>query len=312
MADIIPFPDDYTRLVQAGKQAENSGKLKEAYQVYSQAYKVNPNLSLNLIMARLSFDLEDPDQALFVLEDYLDDYVKAYQLGQDNLEGLALYLRGLAEENRYEDFIALVDGQLVDYSYDQIEADLNLDLKDFMARYQGHLKKLNQDLFSLGQFPPSQQIDIASAYYAFDRDDYFQACQIALPNRYVHPITKTALIQGLLVKDFDQTISYPFLKETYQVDLSQLAGVKEDEFGRQLEDMAEDLFQADPTKVALVKNEGWLDYLILYPLHRKLITDPASWVLSYQGYFDLEASGGEESDQGRLFSQIQRLKLSDS
>lgn len=308
MGDIVNFPDRYQKLQEKYKQAKDQGQKSLAIDLLKEIYQLKPTTNNHYQLAVELYQLEDHQECLEWIESRRPFYLI-------DLEASWLYFDCLLEVEDYEAANNLVDKEFSNHvQLEDLEDKLDRELQKRIDQLEDQKELLKDALFSLSHYEPLEQIELASQMPILDSGPLVRGSQLALINPQVNQVAKTALIDNLIKINYSKSLDLDLFDQTYQIKPSDLELFEKDSTLLKLQEKLMAKLANDPQSLDLLLKEVSYDIMILYPCHRKLITDLNLWLSYYLDYYAIESSGNDEpvleSDKKlyQLFKKVQDYK----
>ncbi|MHC5229613.1 tetratricopeptide repeat protein [Enterococcus sp. LJL99] len=300
MSNRIPFPKNYERFIQLGKEATNSNDLKKAIDYFRKAYEIRPEFSLNLLLANTYLDVGENDQALFLAMDKKEEYLSC-------IEFTEMFIQILIQNQKFIDAHCVINERILLEQTGELKQLILLKKKvrDTERMYQQFemrkIKLLEDELADLANHNYYEQLSIVKKAGKLPQEEFVAIGKKIVLNEQIHNLVRSWVLEEFAKLHIKEPIDFIWRDaERYQV-IPVTVGNSLDcgAYQRILLFLEKELVNNNPILLSDVLEEIKLHFSLLYPLADKVIVNPNLWAVSYLITYDSELTSKYQTEKNK-------------
>ncbi|WP_265459206.1 hypothetical protein [Enterococcus sp. HY326] len=304
---IFNFPNSREDFIRLGKEALEQGEQQKGLKLFHEAYEMEADFSLNLLIVHLMMETGDHQQALRLAQDYLSDYLKERQYFDLFFQLLLLNQQFLKAHEYLAQFEGHQDQTWLDLLHQQLTQ-----LEDYLSQLeQQKLADLRRTLSTINQLTMQQQAGFIETLIATPLNFFLEMAASILTDVQINYFSRLKVLEELIKLKRKESFTFRWFNEKEQQVIPSQLGLVENStelakielfLTQQLEHQQPDLLQA-------LLEEVRLHLTILFPFETETITALGGVQLFAESYL-VEYSEGysEQLEESVEFNRIQELK----
>ena len=313
MSNKIPFPKNYERFIQLGKEATNNNEMKKAIDYFFKAYEINPEFSLNVLLANAYLDIGENEQALFLAMDQKQEYLSC-------LEFTEIFIQILIQNQKFIDAHCVINERILLEQTGELKRLILLKKKvrDMERIYQQSENKkirlLEDELSELGNHNYYEQLSIVKKAGKLPQEEFVTIGKKILLNQEVHNLVRSWILEEFAKLHIKEPIEFIWRDmKKYQVIPVTLGNSLDcGAYQRILLFLEKELVNRDPVLLLDIMGEVKLHFSLLYPLADKVVLNPNLWAIGYLLTYDSDLISEYRTENNKkelLVIQEQQIKI---
>jgi tetratricopeptide (TPR) repeat protein len=287
MTKIINFPGNYQRLMDQGQAAVEAGNLALACEYYEQAYEIEDNFSLNILLSNIYLELGEHVKALELAQSYQEYYF-------NDIEMLGSYIHVLVMNGRFVEALQIIHrrGNLRMAEEEEILADLQSEVKrleiGFRDFQQIKIREANEMLKTLPKRPFAEQMRMMEVINSqLPAEEFIEKTKTLVTPPDVYEFVKASLIETYVQLEIDEEIPFRWLDgKTRWVNPQNLPLFHDDPlYVAAKRELEKELENVDPVMLKMLLEECDVQFSFLYPFAEEFVSNPHDWALAYMDDF---------------------------
>lgn len=300
MSNRIPFPKNYERFIQLGKEATNSNDLKKAIDYFLKAYEIRPEFSLNVLLANTYLDIGENEQALFLAMDKKEAYLSC-------IEFTELFIQILIQNQKFIDAHCVINERILLEQTGELKKLILLKKKvrDTERMYKQFetrkIKLLEDELADLDKHSYDEQLSIVKKAGKLPQEEFVAIGKKILLNKQVHNLVRSWILEEFAKLRIKEPIDFIWRDaERYQVIPVRIGNSLDcGAYQRILLFLEKELVNSDRVLLLDVLEEIKDHFSLLYPLADQVILNPNLWAISYLITYDSELTSRYQTEKNR-------------
>lgn len=278
MGEPIPFPQNFQRFVQLGREASQKQQWTEAIDYLQAAYELKQTFAVNVLLVTALLADEQYQQAATLAQEQASAYLDSQDAGR-------LYLTALCKTH---DFIGirklchLQPGKQAPTFWAQQLTLVEQAEKLYRQQATQQIKELQKALYQLSAVPIYEQLNLAKRAQQLPQTEFVLASRRLLTDLYVHPLLRANFLDELRQLGINTAVEYLWLDETIKTVVpAELKAITEVDSIQALQKQLFTQLAADPVLTQTISGELALHAAYLYPCADQVITQPKVWAAVY-------------------------------
>lgn len=310
MSKIIDFPNKHQRLLKLGQEALSKKQPLKAIEYFSEAYEMEADFSLNMLLANCYLEIGESANALRYAEEYKNEYSQDCQTAVFYLQiliGNRLFLEGyhLLKKIKKNDGFS-------EEAYQELADLLARNEAAYLELQQREIQQLRGEFQNFPERTFIEQAALLKKARKLPKEIYFQETVDFLVNPQVFPIIRGKILEEFVYLDFPGKVHFLTVFDTEEdIDCQQLSLPEE---SRQLQSLVtwlrKHLENQDPVLLEGILEEVYVFSSLLFPKIDDIITDSQLWGGSYLQEFAVEEPDARYSgdELEAIFATKKRLR----
>jgi len=306
----IPFPKNYERFIELGQEAVKRDNLIEAVDCFEQAYSIQQDFPLNLVLVNTYLQVGENEQALSLASEMKEKYF-AY------LDYMELYVQVLIKNNMFIQAHSIINERILMEQSGEMRKLISLKkkIRHVELMYQqfevGKIKELKEELDCLNAHNYYEQLAIVKKAGKLPQDEFIMIGKKILLDDRVHNLVRSWILEELASLHFKEEVEFLWRDDKKYTVVPATAGTPLDSaaYQRILLFLEKELINDDPILLVDIMEEIRLHFALLYPLADEIIENPRLWAVSYIISYNHSIAQKYQVDEERLeIENIQKLQ----
>ncbi|MBO0440045.1 hypothetical protein JZO69_06705 [Enterococcus sp. DIV0869a] len=310
MTNKIPFPKNYERFIELGQEAVKRDNLIEAVDCFEQAYSIQQDFPLNLVLVNTYLQVGENEQALSLASEMKEKYF-AY------LDYMELYIQVLIKNNMFIQAHSIINERILMEQSGEMRKLISLKkkIRHVELMYQqfevGKIKELKEELDCLNAHNYYEQLAIVKKAGKLPQDEFIMIGKKILLDDRVHNLVRSWILEELASLHFKEEVEFLWRDDKKYTVVPATVGTPLDSaaYQRILLFLEKELINDDPILLVDIMEEIRLHFALLYPLADEIIENPRLWAVSYIISYNHSIAQKYQVDEERLeIENIQKLQ----
>ncbi|WP_347401575.1 hypothetical protein [Candidatus Enterococcus ikei] len=306
----IPFPKNYERFIELGQEAVKRDNLIEAVDCFEQAYSIQQDFPLNLVLVNTYLQVGENEQALSLASEMKEKYF-AY------LDYMELYIQVLIKNNMFIQAHSIINERILMEQSGEMRKLISLKkkIRHVELMYQqfevGKIKELKEELDCLNAHNYYEQLAIVKKAGKLPQDEFIMIGKKILLDDRVHNLVRSWILEELASLHFKEEVEFLWRDDKKYTVVPATVGTPLDSaaYQRILLFLEKELINDDPILLVDIMEEIRLHFALLYPLADEIIENPRLWAVSYIISYNHSIAQKYQVDEERLeIENIQKLQ----
>ena len=303
----IPFPKNYERFIELGQEAIKKNNLIEAVDYYEQAYAIQQDFPLNLVLVNIYLELGENEQALSLASEMKEKYFA-------NLDYMEIYIQILIQNHMFIQAHSLINERILMEQSGEMRKLISLKkkIRHVELMYQefevGKIKELQKELDHLNTHNYYEQIAIVKKAGQLPHDEFIVIGKKILLDAHVHNLVRSWILEELASLHLKEEVQFLWRDNKKYTVIPACIGTPLDSaaYQRILLFLEKELINDDPILLVDIMEEIRLHFALLYPLADEIIKDPRLWAISYISSYSHSTAQKYQVDEEQ--SEIEKIK----
>jgi len=282
LSNKIPFPKNYDRFIELGKEAIGNDNLNEAINYFQKAYDIQQNFALNFLLVNTYLDLGENEQALYWASERKEDYLTC-------TEYIEVYVQVLVQNQKFIQAHCIINERILLEKSGEMKALISLKKKvrHVELMYQQFetkkIKEIKTELEEMESHTYQEQLMIVRQSLELPQDEFIAIGKKILINTRICNLIRSFILEEFAKLHIKEKIEFLWRDKEIHEIVPAVVGPPLDcaAYQRILLFLEKELIDNDPILFVNLLEEIRLHFAILYPLSDEYIKDPKLWAISY-------------------------------
>lgn len=306
----IPFPKNYERFIELGQEAIQQNNLLEAIDYFEQAYMIQQDFPLNLVLVNMYLEVGYNEQAFSLAVEMKEEYF-AY------LDYTELYIQILIKNHMFIQAHSIINERILMEQSGEMRKLISLKKKirhvELMYRQfeDVKIKELKEELDCLNTHNYYEQLAIIKKAGKLPQDEFIAIGKKILLNDQVHNLVRSWILEEFVNLHVKEKIEFLWRDNKKYSVIPAVAGTPLDSaaYQRILLFLEKELINDNPILLVDITEEIKLHFALLYPLADEIIENPKLWAVSYIISYNHSIAQKYQVDEERLeIEKIQKIQ----
>lgn len=300
MSNKIPFPKNYERFIQLGKEATNSNDLKKASAYFLKAYEIRPEFYLNVLLANAYLDSGENDQALSIAIDKKEEYLSCIEFAE-------IFIQILIQNQKFIEAYCVVNERILLERTGELKKLILMKKKIRQAEqmYQQFemrkIKLLGDELANLEEHDYYEQLSIVKKAGELPREEFIEMGKKILLNQHINGLVRSSILEEFAKLHVKEPIDFIWRDgKKYQVIPITIGNSLDcGAYQRILLFLEKELVNKNSVLLYNILEEVKAHFSVLYPLADKIVLNPNLWAISYLITYDSELRSKYQTEKNK-------------
>lgn len=283
MSNRIPFPKNYERFIQLGKEATNSNDLKKASAYFHKAYEIRPEFSLNVLLVNTYLDIGKNELALSLAMDKKKEYLS-------RIEFTEMFVQILIQNQKFIDAYCVINERILLERTGELKKLILLKRKvrNTEQMYQKFemrkIKLLENELENLGNHDYYEQLFIVKKAGKLPQEEFVAIGKKILLNKQINSLVRSWILEEFAKLHIKEPVDFIWRDfERHQIIPVTVGNCLDcGAYQRILLFLEKELVNRDSILLFDVLEEVKAHFSLLYPLADKVVLNPNLWAMGYE------------------------------